>query len=60
MRTYLKARRNLATSRKREDLSIAFLINDKINKLKARLEKLAAKNIEVVPLTSTLPFSVDI
>ena len=60
MHTHLEARRNSATSRRREDLSIVSLINDKINNLRVRLEKLAARNTEVAPSTSTLPFSAEI
>ena len=60
MRTHLEARHNSATSRRREDLPIVFPINDEINELKARLEKLAARNVEVAPSTSTSPFSIEI
>ena len=60
MRTHLEARHNSATSRRREDLSIVSPINDEINELKARLEKLAARNVEVAPSTSTSPFSIEI
>ena len=60
MLTHLEARCNSATSRRREDLSIVSPINDEINELRARLEKLAAKNTEAAPLTSTLPFSTKI
>ena len=35
-------------------------VNDEINELRARLEKLAARNTEVVQSTSTSPFSVEI
>ena len=52
--------RNSATSRRREDLPIISLIKDKINELRARLEKLAAKNTKVAPSMSTSSFSTDI
>ena len=57
--THLEARRNFATSRRKEDLPIVSSINDEINELRARLEKLTASNIEATPLTSTLPFSAE-
>ena len=46
MRTHLEVRRTSATSRRREDLPVVFPINNEINELRARLEKLAARNIE--------------
>ena len=57
MRTHLETRHNSMTSRKREDLPIIYPINDEINELRARLEKLAARNTEGAPSTSTSPFS---
>ena len=60
MRTHLEARRNSATSRRREDLLVISPINDKISELRARLEKLAARNTEAVPSTTTSPFSAEI
>ena len=57
MRTHLEARSNSMTSRKREDLPVVSPINDEINELRARLKKLAARNTEVVPSTTTLPFT---
>ena len=36
------------------------LMNNKINELRARLEKLAARNIEATQSTSTSSFSADI
>ena len=48
MHTHLEARHNSETSRRREDLPIVSPINDEINKLRARLEKLAARNIEAI------------
>ena len=47
MRTYLEVRRTSAT-------------NDEINELRARLEKLAARNTEAAPSTLTSPFSAEI
>ena len=60
MHTNLKARRNSATSRRTEDLSIVSPINNEINELRARLEKLVARNTDAAPSTSTSPFSVEI
>ena len=60
MHTYLEARVNSATSRRREDLSIVSPINDEINKLRARLKKLVARNTEAALLTITSPFSAKI
>ena len=60
IRTHLEARHNLATSRKREDLSVVSLINDKISELRARLKKLTTRNTKVSPSTSTSPFSAEI
>ena len=60
MRTHLEARHNSATSRRREDLPIVSSINEEINQLRARLEKLTARNIEAAPFTSTSPFSIEI
>ena len=53
MRTHLESRHNSATSRRRKDHPIISPKNDEINKLKAGLEKLAAKNTEAAPSTST-------
>ena len=44
MQTHLEVRRALATSRKRQEEAVISPVNDEINKLKARLEKLAARN----------------
>ena len=60
MRTPLEARRTSATSRRREDLPIVSLINDEINELRVRLEKLAARNTEATQSTSTSSFSAKI
>ena len=48
---------NLQTKRQPSALSP---LNDEINKLRERLEKLATKNIEAASTATTLPFSVDI
>ena len=47
MTTYPEARHTLVTSRRREDLPVVSPINNEINELRVRLEKLAAKNTEV-------------
>ena len=60
MRTHLEAKCDSATSRRREDIPIVSPINDEINELKARLEKVAAKNIEALPSISTFSFSTEI
>ena len=59
MHTYLEARRNSATSKRIEDLPIISLINDKINELRARLKKLAARNTEATPSTFSSSFSAE-
>ena len=48
MCTYLEVRCTLVTFRRREDLSVVSLINDEINELGVRLEKLGARNTGVV------------
>ena len=45
---------------KKEDLSAVYLINDEINKLRARLKNLAARNTEGTQSSSILPFSMEI
>ena len=60
MCTYLEARRASATSRRRPEEAVVSLVNDEINELRARLEKLAARNTEAAQSTSTSPFSVEI
>ena len=60
MRNHLEARRNSATSRRRDDLSTFSPIDDEINELRDRLKKLAAKNTKVEPSTITSPFSMEI
>ena len=57
MCTHLEARHNSATSKRREDLPIVSPINDKINEMRARLEKLVARNNEALPSTSTSLFN---
>ena len=44
MCTYLEARHTSVTSRRIEELPVVSPINDEINELRARLEKLAARN----------------
>ena len=60
MRMHLKVRCTSATSRRIEELPIVSPINDEINKLRVRLEKLAAKNIKAAQSTSISLFSADI
>ena len=60
MLTHLEARRNSTTSRKRNDLPAFSSINDEINELRDRLVKLAARNTEAAPSTTTFPFSIEI
>ena len=60
MHTHLETRRTSATSKRRQEEAVISLVNDEINKLRARLEKLAARNTEAAQSTSTSPFSVEI
>ena len=60
MLTHLEARHNSVTSRRREDLPIVSPINDEINKLRVRLEKLVARNTKAAPSMTASPFSVEI
>ena len=60
MHTYLEARHNSETSKKREGLLVISPINDEINEPRARLEKFSARNMEAAPSTSTWHFSVEI
>ena len=46
MRTHLEARSTLATSKRIDELPVVSPIIDEINVLKARLEKLVARNTE--------------
>ena len=46
MPTYLEVGCTSATSRKRQEEAVVSQVNDEINELRARLEKLVAKNIE--------------
>ena len=57
---HLEARRTSATSRRRDELLIFSLINDEINELRDKLEKLAARNTEATQFTSTSLFSMEI
>ena len=60
MRTYLEARYNSATSRRRDDHPTFSPINDEINELRDMLEKLVARNTEAKPSTITSAFSTEI
>ena len=60
MPTHLDARRTSATSRRRQEEVVVSPVNDEINELRARLEKLGAKNTEAMQSTSTSLFSVEI
>ena len=60
MPTHLEARRNSATFRRRDGLLAFSPINDEINELRDRLEKLAARNTEATPSTRTSFFSAEI
>ena len=60
MRTHLDARRASVTSRRRQEETVVSPVNDEINELQARLEKLAARNIEVVQSTSPSLFCMEI
>ena len=60
MRTHLEARHTLVTSRKRREEPVVSQVNDEINELRAKLEKLAARNTEATQSTSTSPFSMEI
>ena len=60
MRTHLEVRRASATSIKRQEEAVVSPVNDEINELSARLEKLGARNTEAAQSTSTSPFSVEI
>ena len=57
MRTHLEARRTSATSRSKQEEAVVSPVNDEINVLRARLEKLEARNTEAPQSTSTSPFS---
>ena len=48
------------TSRGRDDLSGFSPLNDKINELRDRLEKLTARNVEAALSTIASPFSAKI
>ena len=60
MLTHLEAKYTSVTSKRREDLPVVSPINDEINELRARLEKLAARNTEAAQSTSTSPFNAEI
>ena len=46
MRTHLEVRRTLGTFRMREDLAVVSPINDEINGLRVRLEKLEGQEYQ--------------
>ena len=60
MRTYLETRYDSATFKSRDDLLAFYPINDKINKLKDKIDKLASRNTEATTSTTTSPFSAEI
>ena len=60
MRTHLDARRTSVTSRRRDELRVMSPVNDEINELRARLEKLAARNTEAAQSTLISTFSMEI
>ena len=60
MHTHLEASHASATSKRRQEEAVVSLVNDEINELRARLEKLVARNTEVAQSTSTSPFSMEI
>ena len=60
MHTHLEARRTSVTSRRKKELPVISPINDEINELRVRLEKLATKNTEAAQSTSTLLFNAEI
>ena len=60
MRTHLEARYTSVTSRRREEVPVVSLINDKINELRARLKTLVVRNTEAAQSTSTSSFRVEI
>ena len=49
----LEAKHTSATSRRRGEEPVVSPINDEINELRAKLEKLAARNTEAAQSTST-------
>ena len=48
------------TCRRRQEETVVSLVNDEISELRARLEKLAARNTEAAQSTSTSLFSGEI
>ena len=60
MRMHLEARRTSVTSKRRGEELVISPFNYEINKLRARLDKLAARNTEAAQSTSTLQFSAEI
>ena len=57
---HLEAKYTAATFRRREEVLVVSPINDEINELRTRLEKLAARNTEAAQSTSTLSFNAKI
>ena len=60
MSTHLESRHTSVTSRTREEFPVVSPINDETNELRARLEKLAARNTKAAQSTSISPFSAEI
>ena len=60
MRMHLEARHTLSTSRRIGEEPVVSSVNDEINELRARLEKLVANNTEATQSTSTSSFSLQI
>ena len=60
MCTHLEVRCTLVTSRMRQEEAVVSPVNDKINELRARLEKLATRNTQAAQSTSISSFSVEI
>ena len=57
---HLEEKRTSVTSKRRKEELVISPVNDEINELKARLDKLAARNTEASQSTSTLQFSAEI
>ena len=60
LRTHLDARLTSTSSKKKDEVPAFSLVNDEINELRKRLDKLAARNSEVAPSTIISPFSLEI
>ena len=59
LRAHLDVRRTLASSKK-NDVPTFSLVHDKINELRKRLDKLAAKSFEAAPSSTSSPFNLEI